>query len=83
METAPSPDLQDVPLESYHIIEDETGMVTDLLVAAYSLNRQSIELHHYLQGVWREVAYQCLNSAVAASMCNIAIGMIKDTRSQI
>jgi hypothetical protein len=82
-DTASSPDLQEVPLESYRIIEDEAGMVTDYLMAVYSLARQLIELRHYLQGVWRQVAYRGLNSVVAANLCNVAIGMIKDTQSQI
>lgn len=83
VDTASSADLQEVPLESYRIIEDELGMMTDYLMAVYSLTRQLIELRHYLQGVWRQVAYQGLNSVVAANLCNVAIGMIKDTQSQI
>lgn len=75
--------MQEIPLESYLIIEDESGMVTDYLMAVESLTRQLIELRHYLQGVWRQVAYQGLNSAVAANPCNVAIGMIKDTQCQI
>jgi hypothetical protein len=83
VDTASSPDLQEVPLESYRVIEDEAGIVTDYLMAVYSLTRQLIELRYYLQGVWRQVAYQGLNSVVAANLCNVAIGMIKDTQSQI
>ncbi|KAJ5888152.1 hypothetical protein N7495_008193 [Penicillium taxi] len=78
-----TPDLRDVPLESYRIIEDETGTVTDYLMAIYSLTHQLIELRHYIQGIWREVAYQNLNSAVAANLSNVAIMTIKDTQSQI
>lgn len=81
---APAPaGLDQVPLESYRIIEDSTGIVTDYLMATYSLSQQWVELRHYLQGVWRDVAYKGLNSAVAAALSNIAIGMIKDTQSQI
>ncbi|KAJ6181152.1 hypothetical protein N7519_011613 [Penicillium mononematosum] len=76
-------DLQDVPLESYRIIEDESGMVTDYLMAVYSLASQLVDLRHYLQVVWRWVAYRDLNSVVAANLCNVAIGMIRDAQSQI
>ncbi|KNG89764.1 hypothetical protein ANOM_002006 [Aspergillus nomiae NRRL 13137] len=78
-----TPCLDEVPLESYRIIEDETGIITDYLMATYSFVRQWVELRHYLQGVWRDVAYNGLNSAVAATLSNIAIAMIKDTQSQI
>jgi hypothetical protein len=75
--------LQDIPPESDRIIEDESGMVTDYLMAVYSLASQLVELRHYLQIVWRWVAYRGLNSAVAANLCNVAIGMIRDAQSQI
>ncbi|CAG8938089.1 unnamed protein product [Penicillium salamii] len=80
---ADSHKLQDVPLESYRIIEDDSGTVTEYLMAVYSLVRQMMELRHHLQGVWRQVAYDGLNSAVAANVSNVAIEMIKDTQSQI
>lgn len=75
--------LDDVPLESYCIIEDEADMITEYLMAVYSLVQHWADLRHYLQGVWRQVAYEGLNSAVAAALSNIAIGMVKDTQSQI
>lgn len=75
--------LDEVPLESYRIIEDESGLVTDYLMAVYSLVAQWIELRHYVQGLWREVSYGGLNSAVAGAMSNIAISMIKQTQSAI
>ncbi|KAI9925391.1 hypothetical protein MW887_005772 [Aspergillus wentii] len=80
---APAPSLDQVPLESYHIPEDQIGVVTDYLVAVYSFSKQCIELRHYLQGIWRDVAYNDLNSAVAATVSNISIGMIQDTQSQV
>ncbi|CAG7942200.1 unnamed protein product [Penicillium salamii] len=80
---ADSHKLQDVPLESYRIIEDDSGTVTDYLMAVYSLVQQMMELRHHLQGVWRQVAYDGLNSAVAANVSNVAIEIIKDTQSQI
>ncbi|WEW56191.1 hypothetical protein PRK78_001628 [Emydomyces testavorans] len=41
--------LDEVPLEAYRIIEDESGLVTDYLMAVYSLITQLIELRYYLQ----------------------------------
>lgn len=49
--------LDDVPFESYRIIEDGDGLVTEYLMAVYSLTFQWIELRSYVQGIWREVAY--------------------------
>ncbi|OXV06093.1 hypothetical protein Egran_06139 [Elaphomyces granulatus] len=82
-QTVDEPKLDQVPLESYRIIEDETGLVTDYLMAVYSLVTQWVELRHYLQGVWHHVAYDGLNSAVAGATSNIAVGMINNTESRI
>ncbi|KAH8802625.1 hypothetical protein F5884DRAFT_802467 [Xylogone sp. PMI_703] len=75
--------LEDVPLESYRIIEDDTGIITDYLMAIYSLIQQWTELRDYTQGIWHNVAYDNLNSAVAGSLCNIAIAMVKQAESAI
>lgn len=75
--------LEEVPLESYRIIEDEDGLVTDYLVAVYSLVMQWIELRHYVQSLWRQVSYGGLNSAVAGTLSNMAIAMVKQTESAI
>lgn len=79
----PAPSLGEAPLDSYRIVEDETGIVTDYVMAVNSFFHQWIELRHYLLGAWRDVAYKGLNSAVAAALSNIAIGMIKGTQSRI
>ncbi|RDL37370.1 uncharacterized protein BP5553_04803 [Venustampulla echinocandica] len=75
--------IDEVPLESYRIIEDESGPITDYLIVVYSLVKQWTELRHYVQGLWREVSYGGLNSAVAGAMSNIAIAMVKQTESTI
>jgi hypothetical protein len=75
--------FDEIPLESYRIIEDESGVVTDYLMAVYSLVKEWIELRNYVQGLWREVSYGDLNSAVAGALSNMAVAMIKQTQSAI
>lgn len=75
--------LDEVPLESYRIIEDESGTITDYLMAVYSCVREWIELRQYLQSIWREVAYGGLNSAVAGELSNLAIALVKQTEFSI
>lgn len=76
-------DLEDVPLESYRIIEDEEGIMTEYLLAVYSIMKEWSGLRSYLLGIWREVAYEKLNSAVAACLSNVAIAMVRQTESAI
>lgn len=80
---AKEPDLDEVPLESYRIIEDEDGIITDYLMAVYASLREWCEMRKYLQGLWRQVAYGGLNSAVAGEMCNIAVAMVKQAEAAI
>lgn len=75
--------LRKLQLESCRIVENQTDTYVDYVMAIYSLLRQMIELRQHLEGVWRKVAYHGLNSAVAASVSKVAIGMIKDTQTQI
>lgn len=77
------PSLDKVPLESYRIIDEDTGLVTDYLMAVYSLFSELIDLRHYVQKLWYDVSYGGLNSAVAGTCSNIAISMIKQTQSGI
>lgn len=83
MESTSGPDPQEIPLESYRIIGDKTGMITDYLMAVQSITEQLIRLRHELPGAWHSVAYQGMNTAVASSLCKVAIGIIKDAQSQI
>ncbi|KAJ2996581.1 hypothetical protein NUW58_g928 [Xylaria curta] len=69
--------LDDVPVESYRIIQDEEGIVTDYLMAVYALVREWAGLRAYLQGLWQDVAYKGLNSAVAGAVSNVAINIIE------
>ncbi|KAL1858889.1 hypothetical protein Daus18300_009758 [Diaporthe australafricana] len=76
-------DVEDVPLESYRIIEDEEGIMTDYLMAVYALAEDWLELRSYIQETWQDVVYQGLNSAVAGAVSNIAIAMLKGSESAI
>ncbi|KAI1428087.1 hypothetical protein F5Y12DRAFT_73515 [Xylaria sp. FL1777] len=69
--------LDDVPVESYRIIQDEEGIITDYLMAVYALVKEWAGLRVYLQGLWRDVAYNGLNSAVAGALSNMAINIIE------
>ncbi|KAJ4109648.1 hypothetical protein NW768_012084 [Fusarium equiseti] len=75
----------EVPIESIKIIEDtgEVGIVTDYLLAIYSTATEWADLRAYTQGLWREVAYEDLNSAIAGAVNNLAISMDKRTNTAI
>lgn len=71
------PDLEGVPLESYRIIDDESGTDTEYLMAVYALVQEWSELRQYLLGLWMDVAYAGLNSATAGVVSNMAVAMLK------
>jgi hypothetical protein len=75
-----TPDVSaDVPIESYRIIEDKDGLVSEYLLAVYAVTQEWSALRSNVQDLWREVAYDGLNSAVAATLSNIAVAMVKQT----
>lgn len=76
-------DLNKVPFESYRIIEDETGLMTDYLMAVYSLAQEWVELRGTLQELWRQAAYDGLNTAIAGEVSRVAVAMITQTESLI
>ncbi|KAL3469957.1 hypothetical protein BJX99DRAFT_264666 [Aspergillus californicus] len=78
-----APSLDKVPLESYRIIEDQTGIVTDYLLAVYSLITEWSELRQFLQDTWHDVAYKGLNSSVASTLSNIALAMISKAGTNV
>ncbi|KAK2802380.1 hypothetical protein FQN50_007377 [Emmonsiellopsis sp. PD_5] len=82
-QTIKKPTIDDVPFESYRIIEDDSGLFSAYLMGAYSLLAQLIELRDYIQRLWRHVAYDGLNSAVAATLSNIATSYVDDTEYKI
>jgi hypothetical protein len=71
------PHLDNLPLESYRIIQDTEGIITDYLMAVYALVQEWSDLRAYVQGVWREVAYDGLNSAIAGTVSILAVAMIQ------
>jgi hypothetical protein len=71
--------LADIPVESYRIIEDKDGLVSDYLIDVYAVVGEWMELRSYTQDLWREVAYDGLNGAVATSLTSTAISMVKRT----
>ncbi|KAM0470338.1 hypothetical protein ACHAPX_009956 [Trichoderma viride] len=77
------PTLEQVPLESYRIIEDTDGIVTDYLMAVFALFQESVDLRLYMSGVWHDVAYKGLNGAVAATLADLSTAMVKRTESAI
>ncbi|KAL9572301.1 hypothetical protein ACKAV7_003502 [Fusarium commune] len=79
------PATDEIPIESIRIIEDngEVGLVTDYLLAVYSTVKEWADLRAYTQSLWREVAYEGINSAVAGAVSNLTISMVKRTNAAI
>lgn len=71
------PDLEDVPLKDYRIIEDESGTATEYLMAVYALVKEWCDLRQYLSGTWMDVAYAGLNGATAGAVSSMAIAMLE------
>lgn len=71
------PELEDVPVENYRIIEDESGIASEYLMAIYALVQEWCDLRQYLSGLWVEVAYAGLNSATAGTISNMAVAMLE------
>lgn len=70
-------DLENVPIESYRIIEGEGQTVTDYLMAVDALVQEWCDLRKYLSGTWMDVAYAGLNSATAGIISNMAVAMLE------
>jgi hypothetical protein len=78
-EPTDKPSLGDIPIESYRISEDKDGLVSEYLMAVYAVVGEWIELRSFTQDLWREVAYEGLNGAIAASLISMAVAMVKQT----
>ena len=81
--TVPSPvpelPLADIPVESYRIINDRDGIVSEYLLAVNAVVREWVELRALTQDIWWEVAYEGLNAAIAASVTSLAVAMVHQT----
>ncbi|KAH7123357.1 hypothetical protein B0J13DRAFT_628499 [Dactylonectria estremocensis] len=71
------PSLPDVSLGSYNIVDDIVGIVTDYLLATYAIAHECTTLRHFVQDMWRQVAYDCYNSAVAGIVSRLAVAMVQ------
>ena len=75
--------LDDIPLESYRIIEDTDGIINEYLMATYSLVNEWMSLRQFVQQMWSDASYTNLNSAVAGGMSNVAIKMVQKAANTI
>ena len=74
----------DIPLESCRVIEaGDKDIMTDYLIGAYALVKEWVDLRVYIQEEWREVAYDGVNSVIAAAQSRLAIGMVERTAALI
>ncbi|OBW64166.1 MAG: hypothetical protein AUREO_057680 [Aureobasidium pullulans] len=65
------------------IVEDDNELELDYSMAADSMFEEWKCLRAYVQDLWHQVAYRNLNSAIAATMSEIAIKMVKKTELNI
>ncbi|KAK2065377.1 hypothetical protein LY76DRAFT_611550 [Colletotrichum caudatum] len=75
--------LAKVPLNDYRFLRTDGEQMTEYAMAICSYFRECYNLRAYLQGIWREVAYDGLNIVVAGALVQLAIGMIKKTESVV
>ena len=75
--------LEYLPIESYRLSQGEGDLFTEYVLAVYALFREWAEHRFQLQGLWRDVAYKSLNSAVAGAVSNIAINMVERSAAAI
>ncbi|KAK2000775.1 hypothetical protein LX36DRAFT_738594 [Colletotrichum falcatum] len=72
-----------VPLDDYHFLRTDDEQMTEYTMAVCSYFRECYSLRAYLQGIWREVAYDGLNIFVAGTLVQLAIGMVKKTELDV
>lgn len=64
------PNMEDIPLDRYHIVQDQDRTMTDYLMAIYELHQKMTSLRIIQIRYWHEVVYDGLNFAVAGAPCN-------------
>lgn len=72
-----------IPLESYRIIHDDEGLITDYFIAINDLMKEAAELRAAVQEMWWEVAYHGFNSAVAGAVSEVAVSMVRKKEVEI
>ncbi|KAH8732228.1 hypothetical protein GQ44DRAFT_745478 [Phaeosphaeriaceae sp. PMI808] len=78
-ESNTEPRLADIPMDSYRIIDDKEGPPSGYLLAVYTVVHEWIDSRSLTQDLWREVAYDNLNGAIAASLTSAAVAMPHDS----
>ncbi|KAG9526748.1 hypothetical protein KCV07_g357, partial [Aureobasidium melanogenum] len=76
---ANDPDILDVPLESYCLVDGPEGIHADYKMALVSVFVEWWKLRNHVQTMWFSVAYDDVNHAVAGVVSEMAITMIKKT----
>ncbi|KAI4772177.1 hypothetical protein E4T52_12831 [Aureobasidium sp. EXF-3400] len=76
---ANDPDILDVPLESYCLVDGPEGIHADYKMALVSVFVEWWKLRNHVQTMWFSVAYDDVNHAVAGAVSEMAITMIKKT----
>ncbi|OBS27905.1 hypothetical protein FPOA_01846 [Fusarium poae] len=74
---------QEISMESLRNIDGQDAMTINYVIAVHSAAQQWIELRHCVQSLWHQVAYQNLNTAVAAASSKVAVSMVQRTNAAI
>ncbi|KAI5207288.1 hypothetical protein E4T38_03440 [Aureobasidium subglaciale] len=77
------PIVEDVPLESYRIIDGPDDLVTDYYIAVTSIVDECYNLRQFVHKHWFHVSHSGLNSAVAGTVSRLAVSMMRRTVSAI
>lgn len=70
-------------MESYRIIQDTEGIITDYLMAIYAFMREWMDLRGFIQELWHDVAYDGLNGAAVGTVSNATLAIIKRMESSL
>ncbi|KAI5265033.1 hypothetical protein E4T47_08633 [Aureobasidium subglaciale] len=77
------PIVEDVPLESYRIIDGPDDLITDYYIAVTSIVDECYKLRQFVHKQWFYVSHSGLNSAVAGTVSRLAVSMMRRTVSAI
>lgn len=75
--------MDDIPVDSYRIMQDEEGDITDYLIAVYALFQEMASLRCYVQAQWRNVAYHEMNAAAAGAISHMAVNFVQRTAASM